>query len=168
MAIYKFYDSDNTGHGDYDITGDCYRILLETCFKYSSTVSFLVLPKCTDRIEEWEKYRIPITCFVQNAYRHYGPVFPDKPNQIGDYEIRHYRLEQGLQNLLISHVDSVFKWICGWGYNNPNDPTFFRQDGSVFFFSTIHEGECTLLPNKNETVSHIVTGEHWVVQEDGM
>lgn len=163
MSVYKFFDTDVFGKEEYDISGKHYLMLLMTCFKYSATVSVIISPEYVDDIQEWEVYRIPITANVQKAYRHYGNVSKEKPNYIGEYEIRHYLLNDKLQRLIISHTDSIFKWICGWGNNNPNDLVFFRLDGSVFFSSVVHEGECTLFPTKDEDISDVLNQGFWEV-----
>ena len=161
MRIYKFYDTDLTGQEDYDIAGDQYKNLLKLCFKHSSTVSVIISPNYVDNIQSWEKYQIPVTPNVQNVYYHYGQPSSENPNKIGHYEIRHYRLDGGLQDLLISHTDSIFKWTYAWGYNNPDDLAFFRPDGSVFFSSIVHEGECTLSINEGEEVRGFISDDYW-------
>ncbi len=163
MRIYKFFDTDLSGIEEYDISGEHYLTLLTTCFKYCSTVAVIISPDCTADIELWEKYRIPLTDNVRKAYCHYGHISNEAPQKIGNYEIRHYQLNQYLNNMILSHTDSLFKWLCGWGYNNPNDLTFFRADGSIFFSSIVHEGVCTLFPNEYEDITDILNHGHWIL-----
>ena len=69
---YYFYDTDETGTAEYDLSGDAYRELMELCGKYCAVMSFL------DRThgKKWDAidaYRIPIPEYVSAVYRrHYA------------------------------------------------------------------------------------------------
>ncbi|MBE6625537.1 MAG: hypothetical protein E7622_07885 [Ruminococcaceae bacterium] len=63
-------------------------------------------------------------------------------------------------------TDSIFKWIDGWGFKNPEDPCFYRDDGSAFFTSVIHEGVVKLTPRENEDVSKIISNPLWIPEID--
>lgn len=162
MGIYKFFDTDITGHEDYDISGKAYQKLIQTCFQYCTTVSVIISPNFIDDLAAWEPYRIPKPANSEMVYCHYGVPSPENANRINDYEIRYYRLVLPMQELILSRTESIFQWVCGWGYNNPDDITFYRADGSVFFTSVIHEGECTLSPRADENIKDIITQEHWI------
>ena len=43
----------------------------------------------------------------------------------------------------------------------PEDPLFLRKDGSIFFESTIHEGECFLYP-QGEDISKVLVFGNWL------
>ena len=164
MTVYKFFDTDSTGQKEYDIAGSHYRILLKTCFAYCNTFSVMInytVRACVSVFDGIEEYRLPITKNITRAYRHYGD-FSENKHKNGAYEIRHYKLCPETQKILIDITDSIFKWIYGWGYSNPEDPAFYRADGSVFFCSTIHEGECTLLVNEGENIADIVSCGPWI------
>lgn len=165
MGIYKFFDTDTTGREEYDIAGEDYRNLLKTCFRYSASFSVLLSPNYEDQLHAWEPFRIPTTQYVHDVYRHYGVGTSLDFDHIGCYEVRHYKLDHCLQQLILLHADSLFKWICGWGHNNPDDIAFFRADGSVFFSSIIHEGECTIYPTMEEDVGEIVAHANWIMVE---
>lgn len=184
MKKYYFYDTDDSGNEDYDIAGEDYCKFLDTCLKYCSSVSFIVYSVSWsngDMIsvtpEELEKYRIPVT---ENLLKHYkqaeretyrSPVpgdllkcyYPDEKTDIpkGWYEIRHYHLCPEVKEMLMNISDSVFQWVCHWGFTNPEDIAFWRKDGSAFFTSVTHEGECFLMPNNDEDVSEIVSANEW-------
>ena len=68
--------------------------------------------------------------------------------------------------IILRISDNLFGYIDGWGYTNPEDPTFYRSDGSVFLKSEIHEGEVWLMPRNNEDVSQIVADSNWI-KSDG-
>ena len=113
MNKYKFFDTDISGKEERDISGIHYATLLTMCFNYCTTVAVIISPEFVDNLEQWESCRIPSTSNVQAVYRHYGNVSQGKPSHIGPYEIRHYRLNEHLQRMILSRTDSVFKWICG-------------------------------------------------------
>jgi len=71
-----------------------------------------------------------------------------------------------LCELLLKITDSIFKWIDGWGFKNPEDPCFYRDDGSAFFTSVIHEGVVKLTPRENEDVSKIISNPLWIPEID--
>ena len=144
MKNYVFYDSDPSGREEFDISGQQYLDLMNCCFSYAVSFSLILSPCFKDDIQHWNKYRIDVEPDVVRLYSHYGTASPESPDKIKDYEIRHYRLCPELCDMILSRTDSIFKWLCGWGYNNPDDPCFFREDGSVLFSSIIHEGECRL------------------------
>ena len=73
----------------------------------------------------------------------------------------YYRVCDKLCDILLKTTNHIFSWLNGWGYENPEDPTFYREDGSLFFTSTIHEGECTLFV-RDEDVSEILANKLWI------
>lgn len=160
MRVYKFYDSDITGHNELDISGEQYQQFLQVCFQYCATVSVLITPDFDGNIDLWDIYRIPVLPNVQNTYCHYGVPSSKKPDWINRFEIRHYRLTAQMQKLIQSQTNSLFSWTYYYGYHNPDDLAFYRADGSIFFSSVVHEGECTLYLRENEDLSDILSQEH--------
>ncbi len=161
---YKFYDADPTGKEEYDISGEEYQKLLDVCFQYCVTMTFIAhitTPGVELFPSDLAESRLPAPLSSRCLYGHYG-LNVKESSQRKDYEIRCYRLSGTVQKYLRTHVNGVFEWINGWGYSNPEDPAFLREDGSVFFCSTIHEGECTLLPNKNESISDVLKRGKWI------
>lgn len=150
MTEYKFYDTDDYGKEEYDITDEHYLTLVDACFKYSSVFSFRVEEDDIALPDELEKYRVDVKSEYFEAYKHY--FFS---------ELRCYRVCDETKKLFLDITDSVFKWIYAWGYTNPEDPAFFRSDGSIFFWSVIHEGECFLLPRDDEDVSMVIAHGGW-------
>lgn len=161
MRQYNFYDTDSSGKEEYDITGTDYFALLEVCFRYCSTVSLLLDLRCTNcdaLVADLEEDRLPVTENVRRIYDHYGVFTGDT---LRNYEIRHYNLSDAVKNRISTITDSVFKWLYGWGHNNPADPAFFRDDGSVFFRSLVHEGVCSLHLRHGEDVHNLLHGKRW-------
>ncbi len=161
MMQYNFYDTDPSGYEEHDILGADYLELLAVCFSYCESLSLLFDlhdVKSTLLFQDLEEYRLPVTEDIKRLYAHYGDFNGDI---LGNYEIRHYRLSDEVEEKIVGVTDSIFKWICGWGYSNPADPAFFRKDGSVFFQSLIHEGVCSLFPQGEEQIDHVVRGKMW-------
>lgn len=146
--IYKFFDSDTSGTNELDICGNDYEKLIEMCCKYCAFFSLIITDPKSLLLEKLEEFQISHNDMISYNFEHY-----DKNSVI----IQYYRVSSDLCNIILENTESIFSWINGWGYNNPEDPTFYREDGSVFFTSTIHEGECTLYL-RNEP---IFLNEHW-------
>lgn len=163
LRTYRFYDSDITGHEEYDISGEQYQRFLQACFRYCTTVSVLIVPGYDGIIDSWDAYRIPVPSEVQNAYCHYGVPSSEKPDWINGFEIRHYRLTAQMQRLIQAQANSLFSWTFYYGYHNPDDLTFYRSDGSVFFSSIVHEGESTLFLRENEDLTEILSAGNWIL-----
>ncbi len=155
--MYKFFDTDDTGFMEYDISGATYRNFLDECFQYCSTISFYLWNENVSIPKDLDKYRIENLPQTKIVYSHYNSSLQDHSGKIYSY-----KLSPELYNFLTSRVESLFQWICGWGYNNPDDPAFYRADGTVFFSSIIHEGECSLFPRREEDVTKILEQKGWV------
>jgi hypothetical protein len=162
MNIYKFYDTDITGREEYDIIGSDYVQLLNTCFQYCTSVAMCICLGADIDVSEISPFQIQVTPEVKKYYHHYGHFRFGDCNTIGTYKIVHYSLTPEVKAFLFSHADSVFKWTFARGNNNPDDLVFFRHDGTAFFSSVIHEGECTLHPRDNENISIIVSDPRWL------
>ena len=55
--------------------------------------------------------------------------------------------------------------MYGQGHKNPEDPIFYRADGSKFFLSVIHEGELELYVNDSEDISAILDSIGFKLQQ---
>lgn len=157
MNQFKFYDTDAAGLADYDIEGEEYDALLDMCFRYCSMISMRITSDSVALPAILDNYRIPLTKNVLGAYAHYYREMSPKMRR----EVHLFRLSPVIFEAIRGITDSIFKWIHGWGYTNPEDPAFYRADGSIFFSSVIHEGECTLTPRCGESVESIILRGHW-------
>jgi len=162
MKKYVFYDSGIDGTEEYDIAGESYQLLLSLCFQYCHTVSFCLSMDCKADLSPIEEFRISVTPFVKENYQHYGLFHQQDVNLESNYRIVHYLLSDEVKKFVQKCADSMFQWTFAWGNHLPDDPCFFREDGSVFFSSLIHEGECTLTPRENENISEIIEDERWI------
>ena len=164
MKIYNYfeYDSDDPDIL-YDITGEDHRIFLETCFKFCAVVSFQFTDN--DALDaqhrnELEPFRIEEPEWVRSL--------PENSLWTETENIYYFRLCPELLEVLQTISDGLFHWLDGWGYCNPENPTFYREDGSIFFSSEIHDGICTLAPYDNEDVSRVLSIKKWYEQPEGL
>lgn len=149
MEYYRFYDTDLDGNEEYDISGEQYKELIRVCCKHSKYMSFIVYDKGVSGYNELCKYKVKsIECTPEDKYSR-------------KYEIIYCRICTGLQNFLTNNVNSIFEWIYGRENFNPENPMFFREDGTIFFSSSIHDGIITLRP-RDEDVSRIVCNPLWI------
>lgn len=162
MALYKFYDTDVTGTELYDISGARYRQLLEVCFRYCTSVAMCLYVDANVDLLAMESCSLPVTSRVRQQYTHYGRFTEDDYNHNHTYRLVHYALEPEVKRFLLSHTDGIFKWTYAWENENPDDLSFFRPDGTAFFSSVVHEGECTLSPIEGEDVSDILHDPRWI------
>lgn len=153
MVKYIFYDTDASGSEEYDLCGEDYKNLIQTCCKYCKTFSVIVSNFENPIVSKLQKFLIPAQDNIEFKYPHYG-------NNLSG--VCYYNICSELCDILLQSANGIFEWIDGWNYNNPNDPTFYRNDGSVFFTSTIHEGICVLIPRENEDVTNVVQNVHWI------
>lgn len=153
MKKYIFYDSDTSGNTDYDIKGECYQKLINLC---ASHCPYFTLTKVSDYspiFEELEAYRIerPTVCPISKSqYTISG---------FKSYNLYYCVCMESISVLL--RIGSIFSYL--WdniSVNQPEDLTFYRPDGRVFFSSVTHEGECMLYLEDNEETD-IVLNKRW-------
>lgn len=161
---YYFYDTDPTGHAEYDIAGRDFAELIEVCCRYCETLSFLVWGAEGKAAEKLEPYRIPKPDAITYAHRETYRVGSLDGRSNVYPETRYYRVCPELCAVLPQIADHIFQWLDGWGYHNPEDPVFYRSDGSVFFSSVIHDGKCILTPRGGEDVSRVISKGHWLTE----
>jgi len=168
---YKFFDTDIYGTAEYDIRGDELRALFDKCFEYSQFLSLdfnYLLRVCSGisycdvvndpYLKQLDTFRISMP---HNAPK-YKYINDKKYDAEGDSpSVRYYRLCPELKELLLSMVSGIFDFGSSKGRIVPEDPIFYRSDGSMFMFSEIHEGEVVLIPRNDENVLDIVSNELW-------
>ncbi len=167
MALkkYNFYDSDwllgGNGDVEYDIRGEDFGKFLAICFRYSSCVAF-----CFRGFLQFQDVLSPFeiewpACVAKKDVPHGYPLIIPRTGRTQLPHTRFYRVCPELYEALLSISDSLFSWLYGRGHCNPEDPTFYREDGSVFFSSVIHEGECHLYLRDGEDASEILGIPGW-------
>ncbi|MBR5273210.1 MAG: hypothetical protein IKU25_07465 [Clostridia bacterium] len=174
MKTYIFFDRNPLENecGSRDICGEDYIKLIDKCFEYCSMFAFRVYgeEKFPEELEQYRVYDVSDEFLeAYNFYGHsHGTLYIDSAKQALNQNIlRYYKVCPQTRDLFMLVTDSIFKWICAFGYNYPEDPAFFRADGSLFFDSTIHEGECSLMPKEEENVSDIIMNGKWYISRDG-
>ena len=158
LKEYYFWDAkqNDDGYEEYDIKGDAYKELLRLCFMYCDIVSFYISdPGKIDLEEELEPYRIPTQDVKFDKHRYFD-IYPYNRSKY-----RFYRLCPQIKELMEKHANSIFEWLNGCGFQNPEDPAFYRNDGSVFFSSVIHEGELLLNPREGEDITGLFQFSVW-------
>ena len=156
MKKYVFYDTDIDGNEEYDIRGEAYRKLISTCCRYSAVLYLKHTRPDLKAIGQLKDFEI---IKPQNI--------PEDPERIGPYcDKRYYSVRPELCDVLLNIADGIFEWLNGWGFKNPDDPIFYRSDGTVFFTSSIHEGVCAMMPRENEDVEELLQAVKWLSGED--
>lgn len=166
---YTFHDTDDTGWAEYDIKGEDYIELMNLCIKYSKTVcfrKFIHFQHYSSIPEQLEKYRLPINeKTMKPYYDNYGPCYFKDIDEAKE-ELYHFELSKEVCEWIMSVADNIWDWYRGSKKTLIEDPVFFREDGSVFFDSVIHEGEIYIHPIDGEDVSSVVSKGHWHCIED--
>ena len=152
QTAYDFRDTDDTGFAEYDIAGEEYQHLLDACFAHCDRMSCFIRSSQVQFPEALAADLLPVSEHVRAQYAAY---------QHQDIRIVLLRLTKENLALIAAQAESIFSWIDGWGMHHLEDPIFYRPDGSVFFASVVHEGECTLYPRAGEDVSCILSNPHW-------
>lgn len=161
---YHFYGYDFfTGRGIYDLEQEHYWALLQLCLKYCSYFSILVAEKSVEKMQIFESYSIE------------KPDFPYQNESLGDIiwggilrsRRQYYRVCDESIRLLYQLSTNIFELYDTGEHNFPEDPVFYRADGSVFFNSVIHEWECHLFPHKDENIDSVLQFGHWLYKRGG-
>ncbi|MBP3377552.1 MAG: hypothetical protein J6L96_02270 [Clostridia bacterium] len=161
MKTYIFRDCNFMTYDDYeeyDICGEEYKKLISLCCEMCSTLAFAIDKKCEiNLVDKLESFRIPAPNNLEYTL-----------NEDERWDIRYYQVCPEIKDLLINSADSIYQWLNGWGFNNPEDPTFYREDGSVFFSSVIHDGELFLNLTEDENVFDTISSNNWeLIQSSG-
>ena len=151
MKKYVFYDTDIEGNEEYDIREEAYETLMRTCCQYSSTLSVGYWRSDLKVFQALQAFEIekPQNILAEQAY--YAP----------DRQMRYYKVCPELCDVLLKAAGGIFEWIDGWGFHNPEDPIFYRSDGTVFFTSVIHDGVCAIMPRDDEDVEQLLGAVAW-------
>ena len=164
MEIYMNYYFSAIGFNNdpFDDTPKCeianneYAELIEACCKHSSVLSFINMHDLVFLFEKIEPYRITVD---DSIFDHSCDYFI--PGKRPPYKM-FFRVCPEIREFLLQNAKSVFDWE----ENRPADPTFYRADGSVFFYCKTHDDKCVLFARDNEDVSNIVSKEGWVLESD--
>jgi len=153
MDRYVFYDTDIEGYEEYDIRGEAYEKLIRLCCQYGAVLYLKFTHPDLSAYNSLKNFEIPKP---QNI--------PDDPAQIGPYcDKRYFTVCPELCDILLHIAGGIFEWMSGRdNLKNPDDPTFYRADGTVFFASEIHEGVCVLAPRTGEDAADVLDAIDWI------
>lgn len=143
--MFYFLDHNDDECRELCISGQDYALLIDTCFKYSAYLSLNIgfLRRKSVEVKIPKPYTI-----IENQ---------SMPTLCDDIAI--LPCTETSKEYLLHTVNNLFEWI-DW-YENPEDITFYRADGSIFFWSLIHEGVCCLIDRPDEDVSGVVDTPDW-------
>ena len=158
MKEYFFYDWDCMTNEDLEFSREAYIELLNYCFSHSQTVSFIIRDPDIAFSDWLEQFRVSR---LENTEISVYGLYKTTPEDAG---YRFYRTCPELHKWMLEAANSMFEWLDGWGFKNPEDPCFFREDGRALFFSTIHEGELALRVDDEENIERILTKAKWVTE----
>lgn len=156
MAHFTYYLRDYfTNSGYFPLSGTHYTQLLQCCFKHSSFVSFRHVNSAHPSVSHLEKWEVKSDDIVF-----------DISDDAGKRSM--YVACNDLHHAMLMWCDDLFSLHAYGEHPLPEDPIFFRKDGSVFFSSIIHEGECSLYPRTGESVEDVLSWGHWLyIGENG-
>ena len=161
---YAFFDGnikDYSEDVEYDIQGKEHDELIRVCFQYSDTFSVLLgqnIP-LADKLKPFE-----ITVADPDGYEYAPPYYFIYPEQLR--ALHFYRICPELYTILTDNIHSIWEWIDGWDFKNPENPHFYRADGTCFFMCNTHDGECFFYAREDEDVSVVVNKEHWYREDE--
>lgn len=156
MKQIYFYDWDPYTNEEFDLCGDAYKVLIDFCFAYSKTISFLgdydyTIPSWLKNYEIDQPKEITVSFFELGM----GKVNREELN------LHFYRTCPEIHNWMLTSAKGIFEWLDGWGFHNPENPIFYREDGSVVFCSVVHDGELCLQYREDEDVSNVLSSAPW-------
>lgn len=140
-----YYDEING-----DIKGDDYIELINSCFSYSYYFS-LVYKSNSLKLLQLDR-------FLYRSF--YSDCWPGTISTSDGGIVKIYLCNEDSKKELLSISDSIFSWNSCFGNQLPEDMAFYRKDGTVFFESIVHEGECLIFNNSNEAV-RVINKEYW-------
>ncbi len=156
MMKYFFYDTDYTGWAEYDIRGEDYKKLMRICCKHSSVLYLKYRCRNLSNTNPLKKFQISRPANVPADDGFYYPYCQHS----------YFRVCPELCDTLINNFGGIFEWIYNYKFHNPEDPVFYRSDGSIFFKSIIHDGICAIYPRETEDTEDLMNNVPWLTDED--
>lgn len=145
--MYFFRDYDDLNEEDLFISDADYIALIRLCI---STCKYFTLSYTNENIaKKINKFLSPIR--IRNI--------DDGNSRLTKLCI--YECSDDAERFLTTYVNELFEWIEFEGYNNPEDIAFYREDGSIFFWSETHEGICAIIERDNEDVFNVIAKRGW-------
>lgn len=155
---YAFFDGNCYEDVEYDIQGADHDELMRVCFTHSEVFSVL-LGRDIPLADTLRPFEITVE---PECYEYAPPYACNGPSMIR--ELHFYRVCPELYSILTENIHSIWEWIDGWDFKNPENPHFYRADGTCFFMCNTHDGECFFYTRDDEDVSSVVTKDHWYTE----
>lgn len=154
--IYTF--GDDNQNSPKDIYEDDYYSLLQTCFTYSKYFSL----RFKRELYEYPR-EICDSLNLLNPYMYRSFSALEEPWCGGGLDrFSIYHCNANTYRIIKQCTNKLFAWMPYWYEKKlPEDPTFFREDGSVFYCQVTHEDIAELYPLWNEDVHLIVSKKGW-------
>ena len=160
---------------DYDIQGESFRKLIEACGKYCEYVSFWYWDRKADKSQRYSDFAPFWVKAPEWGKRKFQLLDSILPENMKDQSILYdlygadtyrrrvcfYKVCPELLKTMLKISDKMFTWLDGSDCSNPEDPTFYRSDGSVFLDTVVHDSQCVLSPREGEDVKAILSAETW-------
>lgn len=148
--IYYFLDYDPKTCTEFDISGPEYKKLIDVCFEYCDHFTLLFKNKnapCTIKPYKTEVRKPDDICgFYTSEY----------------FERRFFKCTDEAKLFMLNLTKSLFDLVNdGTEKCIPEDPIFYRNNGTAFFWSMTHEGICVLSATGAEDVSSIISVKGW-------
>lgn len=153
----KYYDYFCDLENEEDtINGEELKQLWNICFRYCKafSVTFWNASETTNYYTEFKNNAL-------NMYRTHSWPGTTAYGATVDPYVAVLPCNEKTKELIFAVSDNLLEFVYWWGYNNPEDPAFYRQDGTVFFESTIHDGGFHLSVDKDEDISELLLNRNW-------
>lgn len=157
--FYAFSDHSDDPYEEYTIKDGELVSLFELCAKYSKIVALSFLSGDEKLLARLSAYAVDEseTGIFQKQRRVVGEIYVDRTQLTEKY----FHVGPGLLQTLLGISEYDLFNLAHFGNSKPENPAFYRADGSIFFDSVIHEGKCYLFPRAGEDLSAVVSYPGW-------
>ncbi|MGI6264696.1 MAG: hypothetical protein ACOYJY_04425 [Acutalibacteraceae bacterium] len=133
-----------------NVAGEAYEKLMDFCFAYGQyfALTFLHIRQGIDPMDALEPYAFAAYRSQDELWYPYGQ----------EATVRLYRCTPESKRILQKQADALDQWE-GYSHHNPEDLTFFRDDGSTLFSLVTHESWTAIFDRPKEIVPDFVLQE---------
>ena len=163
-----YYEPETGFEEEQDIEGEKYKELLKFCFERSKYFSFRFFHGRVEIPKHFFDIQLPKNHTCLEWWNEHSRYYIKNGIEICD-DIMLLEITSDVKQWIENVSDNLFSWIdASWGFNNPEDPAFYREDGSILFHSVIHEGICELRLTEDEEkeASHILKASRWELKKE--
>ena len=154
--LYEFRDHDDFGER-IPCSGHDLELLWGTCAKHAKYVSFVL------ENDELEHFPVLKEHLVTRDEHHWlSGIYNRQLRYSQDSEVYFFNVTEKLLSGLFAIADDLWAFTHYYGFDNPEDPTFYREDGSVFFTAVTHEGEAEFTLREDENIDDFINSTECV------